>query len=674
MKSTKSLHREASQSTSSVYVEPKHDPVSTATPLLDPNESIPVPQGWPTSPSSIKHPMLLMLLHGAFDMALIAFSVSFLAFSIVVMSHNGDPTSENPTATSVLLKATKYGPTVFPLLFASVVGRATHATLLWRLEKGERIEILDTLATSTSLTSTITSQIQLRQINILSVLLVIVWALSPIGGQASLRQMSIEMMEERSDALFQYVVPLKDFRDRVSSRISAMNNIFISAIFAAPSSKSSPIDVWGNVKIPKIEYYEKSSEPDNNGWFNTVPSDDNFDVYASFVGTSIDFAEDESTTTDYDFYLQTEYLQLICTSTKYNRTGGEPEYRELPPDALNETGDPGIIWWSENDIANRRNKQPETLKPFKFTYDPAGLYPDATSFSCSVENSYVEVGIFCAGNSTCRAIKVRRSQLPQLPPAFTFMDLDEGWQLSIFMKAFMKTIGGGEEGSSSSNILNDYLVDPPRVLSPTQLDDEPEVSTPDEAFSERLGQLMNSYWTCICGEYTIAAGINANTSDFWDTEITFEPPKIDLDSFNSAGNYNWTYDNGKKSRVWSSKGHKVEHVDIIIAHKAWAITLYIASLVLIVFSLIPPIVRHFFTAGPDIAMNFSSLATRNNAHVPIPAGGSFLPASDRFRLLKDLRLRFADAESKSDVGTLVIAAQGVEKAKYSRVRKGRLYE
>ena len=129
-----------------------------------------------------------------------------------------------------------------------------------------------------------------------------------------------------------------------------------------------------------------------------------------------------------------------------------------------------------------------------------------------------------------------------------------------------------------------------------------------------------------------------------------------------------------RSKVWSTTGVKYERVEVIIADKRWAITLSIASLVLIVFSLVPPLVRHFLTAGPDIAMNFSSLATRNNTYVAIPAGGSFLPAADRFRLLKDLRLRFADAEGKSDVGNLVIAAQGVEKAEYSRVRKGRLYE
>ncbi|OAG25681.1 hypothetical protein CC77DRAFT_1015059 [Alternaria alternata] len=44
---------------------------------------------------------------------------------------------------------------VFPISFAVVLGRATHAALRWRLESGERCGTLDVLAGSTSLTSTI---------------------------------------------------------------------------------------------------------------------------------------------------------------------------------------------------------------------------------------------------------------------------------------------------------------------------------------------------------------------------------------------------------------------------------------------------------------------------------------------------------------------------------------
>ena len=486
--------------------------------------------------------------------------------------------------------------------------------------------------------------------------------------------MSIETVAKRSDALFQYVVPVKTSTSPVGIGEVSGEKLFTTAMFASPSLKTSPVDLWGNVKIPKIEHYENSTEPDSNGWFETRLSDDYLAVYSSFVGVPIDGAQDKTGTTDYEFDLQTEYLQSDCASVDWEPTIQFP-YGELPPDAYNITGHSGIIWWSE--AANRSKIALEILKPFNFSYNTRQANGVSGSISCSMKSSYVEVGVLCAVNATCRAVKVRRSRLPQLAPAFTCMDL--GRAVSSFMESFMRIIGRSPS-DWYPDLLNTYLEDPSlRVetdLYSSITNGTNATQIPNEALSDRFGQLLNSYWASIYSTYTITGGINANTSYFWDKNITFVPPKIDLDSPDSPENYNWTFEprGTYKSKVWLSKGNKYEHIEIMKAHKPWAITLSIASLVLITFSLVPPLVRHFLTNSPDIAMNFSSLATRNNAHVPIPAGGSFLPAADRFRLLKGLRLRFADAEGKSDVGNLVIAAQGVGNLQYSKVRKERLYE
>ena len=73
-------------------------------------------------------------------------------------------------------------------------------------------------------------------------------------------------------------------------------------------------------------------------------------------------------------------------------------------------------------------------------------------------------------------------------------------------------------------------------------------------------------------------------------------------------------------------------------------------------------------------MNFSSLATRNNAFVPVPSSGTYLDAAHRFKLLRNVRLRFGDAEGKADTGSLVIGAYGGAEEGIGRVRKGRVYE
>ncbi|KAL1797058.1 hypothetical protein ACET3X_005598 [Alternaria dauci] len=671
MESTPSLRRETSQSTLCVHAEPKKEPVSTATPLLDLDDATPVPQGWPTSPNRVKHSLSMILLNMAFDIFLFAFSSCFLVFSLVVMHYNGAPTSENPTATNVLARATKYGPTVFPLLFASVVGRATHAILLWRLEKGERIKILDMLATSTSLTSTVTSQIHLRQLSVLSVLLVATWALSPIGGQASLRQMTIETVAKRSDASFQYVVPVVNDMKLRTNDDPHTANIFTTAMFAASTTKPSPVDLWGNVKVPKIEYYEKKSKPDINGWLTTGSEDDQLAAYSSFVGIRIDGAQHKTTTTNYHFPIHTQYLQLTCATASFTGFGDFPRVY-LPPDARNITGGSTIIWWSGDDVENRSQLAFESLVPFNFSYVNR-LWDTDTSVSCSVETSYVEVEVWCAVNSTCRAAKVRRSQLPQIPPAFTLLEMDD---MLIWENLFYRIVDSivNNLASTFDDSFGIYLANASLKMASDEGERDPTLVS-DEVWSYRFGRLLNSYWTCLYSMYTVTGEINADTSFFWATNTTFQPyDKIDWDGPNIASNYKFERESTLKSKVWTSQGSKYEHVEVMVAHIPWAITLAITSLVLIAFSLIPPLVRHFLTNGPDIAMNFSSLATRNNSHIPIPAGGSFLPAADRFRLLRDVRLRFADAEGKSDVGNLVIASEGVEKAEFAGVRKERLYE
>lgn len=86
-------------------------------------------------------------------------------------------------------------------------GRAAHSILIWRLEQGERIGTLDILATSTSLTSTVTCQFQLRRFSPLGAGLILLWTLSPIGGQGSIRQIAIGETITTQQQSYEYLAP-----------------------------------------------------------------------------------------------------------------------------------------------------------------------------------------------------------------------------------------------------------------------------------------------------------------------------------------------------------------------------------------------------------------------------------------------------------------------------------
>lgn len=180
------------------------------------------------------------------------------------------------------------------------------------------------------------------------------------------------------------------------------------------------------------------------------------------------------------------------------------------------------------------------------------------------------------------------------------------------------------------------------------------------------------------GMYTIAGGLNNETSYKDGNMTSFVPPEMGRDLPHGLGGYFWyKFDspNNLSGKTWSAQGTKESHTEVIIAHKPWVITLCIASIVLIVASLVSPLVHFFLIRGPEVMMNISSLATRHNPYIPLPEGGTHLGASARARLLKGVELRFGDVEMRAGVGHLVIGdAGGKSGAEITRIQRGRLYE
>ena len=117
-----------------------------------------------------------------------------------------------------------------------------------------------------------TSLFRLRIISLLGVVLIIIWALSPVGGQASFRQLRIGAVKTTEPNLYKYFVSTTDlsrYYDSGRAGLWAMvNTLFLAAIMGPPKAKNSPLDLWGNVKIPGVEFYEgnRDQSPDEDGY------------------------------------------------------------------------------------------------------------------------------------------------------------------------------------------------------------------------------------------------------------------------------------------------------------------------------------------------------------------------------------------------------------------------
>ncbi|CZR65447.1 uncharacterized protein PAC_15347 [Phialocephala subalpina] len=86
-----------------------------------------------------------------------------------------------------LLEAAKLGPTVLPIVFAAIVGNFLRLFARWKAENGSRIQSLELLLGSRSLFNTLSTVLLVQSHTLLSACLVILWCLSPLAGQASLR-------------------------------------------------------------------------------------------------------------------------------------------------------------------------------------------------------------------------------------------------------------------------------------------------------------------------------------------------------------------------------------------------------------------------------------------------------------------------------------------------------
>lgn len=453
--------------------------------------------------------------------------------------------------------------------------------------------------------------------------------------------------------------------------------LFNGAVTTPLHVRLSPVDSWGNVKVPKIELYEKSSKPDSEGWYPTNNDHNDTGAYISFVGipTRINKYGFDRAKTEYSIHLQTPYMNLKCVH--YNLTTNNDELisnasRRLPQNSQNVTADlNAMFWWMTPNVSTHQNASTVRI-PFNFTFEPHFKAPPRSfrryGLDCAVTNTYVETAVFCPANSICRATKVRRSQLAAPPPEWTYFNMPgRESSRSNFFKAFASLANATGFYSSDhiiKTVFDKYLTDP--SLSNLSVSEE-ALNLPipsDEEYSIRMAQLLNSYFLCSSGRHMLIKGINPKTS-FWDSNQTFIP-------LQATGNGPGLDAVPGESRVWTYNGTVSVQVEILVAHKWWVAVLAISSTVLILAGMVSPLIHHFLVKGPDVAMTLSSLVTRGNPFVRLPDTGTALDAAERAKLLRDVRVRFGDVEGDKEVGFLAIASYDGD-SEVANPREDRLY-
>ena len=164
---------------------------------------------------------------------------------------------------------------------------------------------------SLSIGGTLSAQFSLRSLNPLAIGLVIVWALSPVGGQASLFLLDTQMKPVSTYLNITYLNT-----DRVWKSEEASDSLFSAALLTPRTISESHNDIWGNVKIPDL--LRSIDMAENTERISLV--NENAISYSSLIGIPIGNRLGPGNTT---FTMETSYLSVTDLSQHDSRTANK---------------------------------------------------------------------------------------------------------------------------------------------------------------------------------------------------------------------------------------------------------------------------------------------------------------------------------------------------------------
>ncbi|KAI1627703.1 hypothetical protein EDD37DRAFT_663348 [Exophiala viscosa] len=337
--------------------------------------------------------------------------IAFLVLAILARTFHGREISaygENIKEWTII------SPTFFPLVFAAVVGQSMRNIARYRLEQGCELK---------SVFGAIAPQVRLQFLDVAGLLLVLLWLISPLGGQASLRLLSTKASTNLTHSQIGYADPSAQNSGMVSDGFavvdwaSTINGIYVANLIAPLSVKQSPQDAWGN--------------------FKTVPDDDETD-WASLLGLPVTGLQEgqrvNSTISSRYWYINCS--QVYGVDGTVNWIPGVPEAFRLK--FLNQTQ----VWLQGSTMSDTPNQwwvffngwelaadvpRSRSIKMAFVSWSGDGLSrfivnPSSTSnvniARCTLEPSRIDIKMTCEGFA-CRAVAARQSSIDGPPNAST---------------------------------------------------------------------------------------------------------------------------------------------------------------------------------------------------------------------------------------------------------------
>ncbi|KAL1656652.1 hypothetical protein SLS61_000448 [Didymella pomorum] len=507
---------------------------------------------WPKEARPLKKHTWLTFVYGLGDLILVLLPLYFILLAIAAATLNGKPTKGNDFGRKVEF-AMDLGPTMFPIVFAAISGRSMKMIARYLAERGTKLSNLELLMASQSVWGTVESQMLMQRITLVGANLLFLWALSPLGGQASLRLMGRNNKPTFATTGLRYMttgpagaaysLATEGYNRR---RYAQAGSLYNAALLAPLSTKVGPQDIWGNMKIPSLSSLNTSAS-DEDGWVEVGSKVFTPEDYASLVGVPIAGLPVNANT---NFTVEYNYLEVECgaflqvpypgqhgtndpSSTNYTKLDelipgqiwrNKTEWDSQPFDPY--LGRASFLLDTPRDMArtcyncvqkdgeifqgrwdgffgyyNRsRLSQAETVTPRPLTFasvygiDKSGLEQGISITNCSLLQHHVEALAKCSGKN-CAVEKLRRSLTDTRPNALTALEYYT--YTSALVREFPTAIKFNEGSSPTELFLMNtsafpYPEDTSRVYQNGVYANVSDLSP--ELFSKRFSSVLNTYY------------------------------------------------------------------------------------------------------------------------------------------------------------------------------------
>ena len=395
-------------------------------------------------------------------------------------------------------------------MFAAIVGRFLTSYTAWRLEHKIQLATVEHLMGSRTVFGVVSTPFRLKTMYVCMPFLFVLWTLSPLGGQASLRAVYSGPVRTKTAVEVCYLDTSSPFSVQGASGVAsfqaAINSAFVGSLAGPAVSKGSPQDVYGNLKVPFLEDLTTQSDPDEEGWYSTQGAKLE---YSSLVGLPTRGLKDGGSmslrlVSSYVFPLCVLSSELLAPNSSATIFWGKFK---------NGNCNNGLHQGMVLQLRNASEPNPMTAPgPRRVVFGSLGdaddVTPIATIATCNLTTTQVETNYTCEGKS-CTPTALRRSRaLHDNTAASQQLQMLTGlWSWSqIFCSMFINATGNSHPFTSSP--IEQYIVDPDVPFRYGGSGERLVVADVGEyIFALRLAQLLNSYWMIGIAPYAIIGGL-----------------------------------------------------------------------------------------------------------------------------------------------------------------------